>query len=352
MSISSAGSAPARIAVDAMGGDKAPDAVIEGVKEFLNLRKDCRIILVGVEPEMRRIAARVGLYSENVVFKNASEVIDMDETPAVAVRQKKDSSITVGTRIVKEGEADAFFSAGNTGAVMVASLLNLGRIEGVERPAIAAMMPTKTGVSVLLDVGANVNCTAEQLVQFAIMGNIYAEDILKITRPRVGILSIGEEESKGNEVSLKTLAMLKTVPFNFIGNIEGRDIINGNADVIVCDGFVGNVVLKFGEGLAEIIVSMLKEAMMKNVLTKLGALLISPGLKPFKKKLDYAEYGGAPLLGTDGITIISHGSSTPKAIMNAINVASKCFEQKVNEKIRKRIKAFKGEKIEKQAEAR
>ena len=261
----------------------------------------------------------------------------MDEHPANAVRKKKDATIVVATRLVKQGEADALVSAGSTGAQMAAALLGLGRIKGIERPAIATVLPTVEGGKLILDVGANLDATPEQLCQYALMGSIYAERILGISNPRVGLLNVGSEEGKGNELTQKTFPLLKEAAINFIGNIEGRDIPYGRADVIVCEGFVGNVLLKWGEGLAGVFVQVIKEKITSNMIRKLGALAVKPGLKEFAQMMDYAEYGGAPLLGVNGISIICHGSSKTKAIFNAIRVARECVQTQFIEQIREEL---------------
>ena len=315
-----------KIIVDAMGGDYAPEETVHGsvlaAKEF-----DVEIILVGDQVKLRQELAKYNEEKLPISVIHAPEVIAMDEHPAVAVRKKKDSSIVVATQLVKEGHGDAVVSAGSTGAAMAAALLGLGRIKGIQRPAIGSIMPTINGRVLLLDAGANADCTPEHLSQFALMGNIYACRVMGLTNPRVGLLSIGEEETKGNELTLATHAILKGAQFNFIGNIEGRDIFHGTTDVVVCDGFVGNVVLKTAEGLARDLMTMIKDEIKKSILSTVGATLILPGMKELRRRLDPAEYGGAPLLGVNGISIISHGSSKAKAIKSAIRVARDCVAQ-------------------------
>ncbi|MDI6734584.1 MAG: phosphate acyltransferase PlsX [bacterium] len=328
-----------RIAVDAMGGDHAPEAIVAGVIEALGeLNGIAQITLVGKEEIVAKELSRYSIKGMPVVIKNAEQMIEMHESPAQAVKTKKDSSIVVATRALKEGEVQAVVSAGNTGAVMASSLMELGRLEGVNRPAIATLIPTLEGVSILLDVGANVDCKSNQLLQFAMMGDVYARYILKKTNPKIGLLSIGEEEGKGNALTCETFDLLQKTSLNFIGNVEGRDIINGKVDVIVCDGFVGNVVLKFGESLAEMIIGFLKRELSKNISLKLGAFLSKPAFKKFKKLLDYSEYGGAPLLGVDGVCIICHGASSAKAIKNGIRVACEFIDHQVNLHIEESIK--------------
>ena len=305
-----------RIAVDAMGGDYAPHEAVLGAVEAAK-EWSVPVILVGREEELKRELASLEYPSDLISIVNAEETIGMNEPPATAVRKKRNSSIVVANRLVKDGEADAIVSAGNTGAAMAASLLTLGRIPGVSRPAIAIPMPTVKGVTVLLDAGANADCDPEDLLQFAIMGSIYAEAVLKITGPKVGLLNIGEEEEKGNRLTLATYGRLKESSLHFIGNIEGRDIPFGACDVLVCDGFVGNTILKFTEGLPQR--SLLDERGLAQYNTdETWGFTDQTGLKSLKARMDYSEYGGAPLLGVRGVSIISHGSSNAKAFKNAI----------------------------------
>jgi glycerol-3-phosphate acyltransferase PlsX len=301
-----------------MGGDYAPAEVIAGAR-LAAAEYGVRILLVGDEARIREELKRK--VDDAVTVVPASEVIGMEEQPVQAVRRKKDSSIVRAVQLVKEGRAEAMVSAGNTGAVMAAALFGLGRIEGVDRPALMALMPNLQGYTVLLDVGANVDIRPEHLVQFAIMGAAYASTVLKIKAPRVGILSIGEEETKGNELTLNALPLMKKEPLNFIGNVEGRDVFNGCADVVVCDGFVGNVLLKAGEGLAQALEVMVRQEAVRSFPAKvaLGTGLFF--LKELRRRLDYAEYGGAPLLGVNGVVIVAHGSSKARAIKNAVRVA-------------------------------
>jgi len=310
-----------RIALDAMGGDYAPTELVKGAVEAGRAYPDLNIALVG-QPEAIKACGHE--LPPNVTIYPATEVVGMDEHPATAVRRKKDSSIVVATRLVKEGKADAVVSAGSTGAQMAAALLGLGRIKGIERPAIATILPTAAGGKLMLDVGANANAKAQHLYQYAVMGSIYAAKILNIANPKVGLLNIGSEETKGSELSLAAHELLKKAPVNFIGNIEGRDVPQGVADVIICDGFVGNVVLKFAEGMAVTLFEMIKAQLMVTPLRKLGGAMVKPGLKEVARVLDYSEYGGSPLLGVDGISIVCHGSSKAKAVRNAIKVAGEC----------------------------
>jgi glycerol-3-phosphate acyltransferase PlsX len=322
------------IALDAMGADKAPDPEIRGA--ILACRSlPVRVCLVGQQERIRPILNE-HLNGERLPIDvvHASEVIGMDEKAAHAVRSKRDSSMRVGLRLVREKKVAGFFSAGNTGAAMATAKMVLGALPGVDRPALAMVMPTTAGSPcVLLDVGANVDCKPQNLEQFAVMGELYARSVLKISRPRVGLLSIGEEEGKGNELTAETLPLLKQLPINFIGNVEGRDIYNGHADVIVCDGFVGNVALKTSEGLTKLVRDMLKQSLNTTVTAQVGALLSRKAFNAFKKRLDPSEYGGAPLLGVRGVCIIGHGSSNERAIFNGIRVAAEFVQAGINERI-------------------
>lgn len=321
-----------KIAIDAMGGDYAPEEIVKGA--VLACRElGAEIILVGNEDKISATLKEQSISGLKLEIYNATEVIEMDEHPANAVKKKKDSSLLVANRLVKEGAASAVISAGNTGAAMTASLLTLGRIKGINRPAIASPMPTKTGVSVLIDAGANADCDPDNLLQFALMGSIYAEQVFGLPKPRVGLLSIGEEETKGNKLTLAAHQLLRQSPINFIGNIEGRDVHHGECDVIVCDGFVGNIVLKLSEGLAGALFSQIKAALTRNLITTTGALLVKSAFKSLKGRMDYTEYGGAPLLGLNGISIISHGRSNAKAIKNAVKAAMKAVNEDIVGKI-------------------
>ena len=336
-----------KVALDAMGGDYAPHVEVEGAvlaaKEY-----GSQIILVGDAEIVEKELSKYAVKDLPIYVKQASEVIRMDESPSKALR-KKDSSMRVAFDLVKNGEADAVVSAGNSGAAMATAMVVLRKLEGVDRPAIATVMPTLKGACVVLDVGANVDCKPFHLAQFAVMGDVYAQFILKKERPRVGLLSNGSEETKGTDLTRETHAILKQLPMNYIGYIEGRDIFAGNADVVVCDGFVGNVVLKTSEGLADAIGKMLKEEILKSPLAKFGYLLSKEAFGRFKKKVDYSEYGGAPLLGIDGVGIISHGSSTPNAIKNAIRVAQEFASSSANDLLLDHIKKSDIEKLGKKA---
>jgi len=323
-----------KIAVDAFGGDYAPEQIVKGALQAAE-QDGIRVILTGNETRLKSlINGKPG--SDLIEIVHAPEVIQMDEA-AEAVRSKPNSSLVQAARLVKEGAAGALVSAGSTGATMAAGVLTIRRIKGVERPAITSLMPTRTGVALIVDVGANVDCKPSQLVQFAQMGSIYAENVLRIHRPRVGLLNIGHEPSKGNSLVKEVYTMLQDASLNFVGNIEGRDISAGHCDVVVCDGFVGNVVLKFAEGLADALFGMMKEEFTSSLSTKMGALLLKPGLREIKKKVDYTEYGGAPLLGVNGVVIIAHGGSNAKAIYNAIRVAKEGVQQNIVQGIAERM---------------
>ena len=331
-----------KIALDAMGGDRAPRVIVEGAIQALKEYRDLEVILVGDEKKVKKELSKYRTKGLSLSIIHASQVVEMDELPTTALRQKKDSSIMVSARLMKERKAQAIVSAGNTGAAMVATKVVLGTLEGIERPTIATLMPHVYGVSILTDVGANVDCKPQHLLQFAIMGNTYAKEILGIEKPRVGLLSVGKEKVKGNELTRATYELLEKTSLNFVGNVEGRDIFKGSVDVIVCDGFIGNVVLKTAESLAETIQGMLTREIKKNLLRKLGALLSMGAYRALKKRIDYSEYGGAPLLGINGVGIITHGGASALAIKNALRVAGEFINHKVNAHI---IEAVKGEKI-------
>jgi glycerol-3-phosphate acyltransferase PlsX len=322
-----------RVALDAMGGDHAPSVNVEGAVETVNERADIDIILVGNEPLIRQELRNKRYDASRISLEHASQVIEMHDSPTSAIRKKKDSSIRIGVELVKSGRADAFVSAGHSGVVMATSLLLLGTSKGVMRPAIATVMPTLKDTFILLDAGANVDCRPEHLLQFALMGNTYCKLLLGKENPKVALLSIGEEDTKGNELTKEAFKLIKGTRLNFIGNIEGKDMFTGKADVIVCDGFIGNIALKISEGLAETILKMLKREITAVSTGRIGYLMMKPAIKNFKKKTDYDEYGGAPLLGINGACIISHGRSTAKAIKNALKVASDYASKRVFEAI-------------------
>jgi glycerol-3-phosphate acyltransferase PlsX len=322
-----------KVALDAMGGDYAPSVNVEGAVETVNEHDDVEIILVGNEQLIKRELDNKRYSSNRISVVHASQVIEMHEPPTAAIRKKKDSSIRVGIDLVKAGKADAFVSAGHSGVVMATSLLLLGTSKGVDRPAIATVMPTLKDTFILLDAGANVDCKPENLLQFALMGNTYCKLLLNKESPKVALLSIGEEDTKGNELTKEAFKLIKGTRLKFIGNIEGKDMFTGKADVIVCDGFIGNIALKISEGLAETIIKMLKREITSVSTGRIGYLMMKPAIKNFKKRTDYDEYGGAPLLGINGACIISHGRSTAKAIKNALRVASDYARKRVFEEI-------------------
>jgi glycerol-3-phosphate acyltransferase PlsX len=326
-----------RIIVDAMGGDHAPRVVIEGavaaVKEY-----NAEVTLVGDEAVIKTLLFKTRYRGSKIEVCPAGEVIEMYEPAANSVRRKRDSSIVVGVNLVKEAKGGGFFSAGNTGAVVCAATLGLGLLPGIERPGIAIVAPTVKGISLVIDIGANIDPKPNQLLQYGIMADAYCRYILNKDNPTVGILNIGEEEGKGTEFIKEARGLLEKSRLNFIGNVEGKEFFSGKCDVIICDGFVGNIALKVSESAAEAMQVFLKRHLLSNPLSKLGVLLLRSSFKHFKKQLDYAEYGGAPLLGVNGVVIIGHGRSNAKAIKNAIRVAKEEVERKFNEKILEAIK--------------
>ena len=298
---------------------------------------DVEIILVGDEAVLKGECARLGATDARISIRHAPQVVEMHESPAAVARKKRDSSIWIATELVKHGEAGAVVSPGNTGASMVASFFVLGLTKGVERPAIATSLPTLTGEAIMLDVGANVDCSAKHLEQFALMGNEYGKHLFRKPNPRVGLLSIGEEDSKGNEVTKEAFKLLKASSLNFIGNVEGREVYSGSADVVVCDGFIGNVALKISEGVADTIKKLLLKEISGSWMGRLAYPLIAGPLLNLKRRIDYAEFGGAPLLGVNGITMICHGRSSAKAIKNALRRAKGMAEGRVHELIQRDI---------------
>lgn len=317
-----------KIAVDAMGGDHAPLEIVKGAVRA-SAKHGIEVILVGDEERIKSIITRYPASGTKIEVLHASEVVTMDEHPANVIRKKPDSSIVVCANLVKSGAAQAMVSAGNTGAAMSVATLRFGRIPGIVRPAIGSVMPNSVGKCIMLDAGANVDCDVENMIQFAIMGNAYAERMFNIEKPKVGLLSIGEEPSKGNELTKNTNKQLSEIDINFIGNVEGKEIFRGAADVVVCDGFDGNVVLKVTEGVAEFVFEVLRKEIRKNIVSKIAAALVKPIFSRMKKTFDYAEYGGAPLLGLNDICIISHGRSDARAVYNAIKVAANAVENDV-----------------------
>ncbi len=339
------------IAVDAMGGDFGPAPIVEGAAQAAE-ELDVHVVLVGDQQQVAEQVARYPRVSGCLRVKHAPQVVEMHESPAQVARKKRDSSVWIANELVKAGDAQAVVSAGNTGASMVAAFFVLEVIKGVERPAIATTLPTLTGLAIMLDVGANVDCNAQHLFQFGIMGNEYGKCVFNKPNPRVGLLSIGEEDSKGNEVTKETFKLLKGSAINFIGNVEGREVYAGGADVIVCDGFIGNVALKISEGLADAIKKMLMREIAASTLGKLSYLFLAGPLLRLKRKTDYAEFGGAPLLGVNGISIICHGRSSAKAIKNAIKRAKDLAERRLHELIRRDIEESLAAARTEQGEAR
>lgn len=333
------------LALDAMGGDRAPDINVEGA--ILAVKQtDNNVILVGKEDviaaQLEKWSKKYNFPKERISVVNATEIIEMGEHPANAARHKKDSSMAVCCKLVAEGKADAFVSMGNSGAAMAVSLLYLKRIPGVSRPVISVPFPTINGRTIIVDAGANVDCKPEHLLQFAIMGNIYAKNVMGIKNPRVAILSIGEEETKGNELTLETSGLLKKANLNFIGNIEGGDVAKSKADVVVCDGFVGNVFLKTSEGIAEMVSKFIKNSIKSNPLYWGAAPFLKLAMKKVKKKIDYDDVGGAPLLGVNSPCIIGHGKSNSRAVKNALIAAARFAKNNINKKIEEEINKFNG----------
>ena len=324
-----------KVALDAMGGDNAPVAIVQGAIDAIKTSGDIKVYLVGKEALVREELAKYNYNAEQVEVVDATEVIEMAEPPVMAIRKKKDSSIVKALHLVKDGTCDAFVSAGSSGAVLVGGQLIVGRIKGVERPPMAPLIPTETGASLLIDCGANVDARPSHLVQFAKMGSVYMENVMGIKNPKVAIVNIGAEEEKGNALVKETFPLLKNTPeINFIGSIEARDIPKGYADVIVCEAFVGNVILKLYEGVGGTLIKKVKEGMMTSLRSKIGALLVKPALKTCLKAFDLEEYGGAPLLGLKGLVVKTHGSSKAVEIKNTILQCKTFKEQNINEKIK------------------
>jgi glycerol-3-phosphate acyltransferase PlsX len=328
-----------RVAVDAMGGDFAPDVNIDGAVDAVQEKDDLNVILVGDERSIKEGLKGRGYTESRISTLHASEVISMEASPSYAVRRKKDSSIRRAVELVRDGSSDAVVSAGNSGAMMALALFMLGTSEGVDRPAIATVMPSFKEPFLLLDAGANVDCNPLNLLQFGLMADAYCKHILQRPKPRIAILSIGEEPAKGNELTKEAYKLLANAPINFMGNIESKDAYMGEADGIVCDGFVGNIFLKTSEGLADLVMKMLKREISSSAAGKLGSMLFSPAFRNLEKVIDYDEYGGAPLLGINGSCIIGHGRAMPKAIKNAIITASDFSRKKVHEAVSAEIKS-------------
>ncbi len=326
------------VAVDAMGGDNAPTEIVKGAIDAVNSCEGIKVILVGMEDVVNQELSKYEYNKDKIEVVNATEVIQTEEPPVNAIRRKKDSSIVVAMNLVKNNQADAFVSAGSSGAVLVGGQLIVGRIKGIERPPLAPLIPTKDGVALLIDCGANVDARPSHLVQFAKMGSIYMENIVGVKNPRVAIVNIGAEEEKGNALVKETFPLLKNCPdINFIGSIEARDIPSGYADVIVSEAFVGNVILKLYEGVGNTLIAKVKEGLMSSLRTKIGALLIKPALKKTLKSFQTDEYGGAPLLGLNGLVVKTHGSSKAKEVCNSIIQCVNFKEQEINEKIKEKL---------------
>ncbi len=328
-----------KIVIDAMGGDNAPAVEVEGALQAIG-EYDCEIILVGDQTRINEMLNKHGGKPDRITVKHASETIDMNEPAALSVRRKRNSSIVVGLELLKHNEADAFVSAGNTGAVVCAATLSLRLLPGIERPGIAVIIPTLVGTTMILDVGANITPKPLHLLQYGIMADAYSKYILHKDNPSVGLLNVGEEETKGTDFIKEAHTLLSESKLNFKGNIEGRDIYAGETDVVLCDGFVGNVILKVSESVVDTIVKLLKKEIKSSIIATLGAALSSSAFNELKKKLDYSEYGGAPLLGIDGRVIISHGSSNPKAIKNAVRAATLFIKQEVNKHILEELESY------------
>ncbi|MBU3875608.1 phosphate acyltransferase PlsX [Faecalicatena sp. AGMB00832] len=336
-----------RVALDAMGGDNAPGEMIKGAVEAVKQRGDIKILMTGPEELLEKALSEYTYPKDQIEIVNATEVIETAEPPVMAIRRKKDSSIVVAMNLVKKGEADAFVSAGSSGAILVGGQVIVGRIKGVERPPLAPLIPTAKGVSLLIDCGANVDARPSHLVQFAKMGSIYMENIIGKKNPTVGIVNIGAEEEKGNALVKETFPLLKECKdINFVGSVEARDIPSGAVDVVVCEAFVGNVILKLYEGVGGTLIKKIKGSMMTSLRSKIGALLVKPALKATLKDFDASEYGGAPLLGLNGLVVKTHGSSTSKEVCNSIIQCVTFKEQRINEKIRDVISPAQEEKKE------
>ena len=327
-----------KIVVDAMGGDHAPAVAVDGAVQAAR-DLGLEIILVGREADVRSELKRHDTAGLPLTMRHAEQVIEMDEHPAAAVKTKKDSSMVVAMELLRHHEADAFFTAGNSGGALAAALFRLGRIRGIKRPALSTIFPSQTpqGYCFLLDIGANADCKPEYLVQFALMGSLYAERVLGVPNPRVAIVSNGEEEGKGNQLVQEAAPLLRTSSFNFVGNAEGKDIVRGLADVVITDGFTGNVIIKLAEGVSRFLLEVLKEELTSSNVSKVGALLAKPAFDQVKRRLDYREYGGAPLLGVDGVVIVGHGRSDALAIRNGIRMAAQTVENGVLDAIKQGI---------------
>ena len=324
-----------KIVVDAMGGDLAPGVNVQGAIDALREFSDVSIVLVGRKDEVRACLGEYADVADRLEIVDAPDVITTDEHPVMALRKKPRSSLVMGMNLVREGQAEAIVSAGSTGAIMAGAMFRIGRIEGIERPALAPVLPAPGRPLMLIDSGANVDCKPEWLVQFGLMGSVYMEKVMGVRAPEVGLINIGVEAEKGDNLTRQTFELMSQgQPYRFAGNIEAREILSGQADVLVCDGFVGNVVLKYTEGMAEAMMAMLKESLMSSFATKIGAALSKPAFRAFKRRLDYNAYGGAPLLGVEGAVVKAHGSSGEEAICNAVRQARTMLEGGVVERIR------------------
>lgn len=320
-----------RIALDAMGGDHGPRPAVEGAVAAVR-RLGIEVVLVGRARYLERLIAAIKVRDSRIHLVDAPDIVTMEDSPKESLR-KRQSSLAVSAELVRKGDCQAFVSAGNTGAVHAHALLSLRTLPGIKKPAIATLLPTYSEPVVVLDAGANVDCKPRQLVNFAIMGHVYAREVLRRANPRVGLLNIGEEETKGNELTIEVGRILRSTKLNFLGNAEGRDVFSGDYDVIVCDGFVGNVLLKCAEGCAQFAMQSIKREVRKSLLTLIGAVMMKPALRRFRRRVDYDEYGGAPLLGTNGVCIICHGKSNTKAFKNALRVAREAVSQQLNQHI-------------------
>ncbi|HAS74900.1 MAG TPA: phosphate acyltransferase PlsX [Clostridiales bacterium UBA8960] len=328
-----------KIGFDGMGGDHGPKETVKGAVDALEIIKG-DIVIFGDDAALRTELSKYKFDASRIEVVHTTEVVGNDDKPVKAIKGKPDSSMVVGLKALRKGEIDAFVSAGNTGALLAGSLLKVGRIKGISRPALCTIYPTMNGASVLVDAGANAECKPRNLIEFAYMGSMYADKVLGLKNPKVALVNIGSEETKGTPLYIETHKMLKETDLNFVGNVEGRDIPAGNVDVIVADGFTGNIILKLTEGVAMQIVSGLKKQIMKNTIGKIGGLLLKRNLSDFKKMIDYTEYGGAPLLGVNGLVVKAHGSSNAKAFKNAIKYAQIGIESSLVEEIRQKVSSF------------
>jgi phosphate acyltransferase len=328
-----------RIAVDAMGGDYAPVAVVEGAVQALRKYDDIQeLFLVGDEPTVRAECGRLGRPDPRITFVHSTQIVTMSDSAVEGVRRKKDSSVSRAVDLVKEGKAQAIVSAGHTGAAVAATTIKLRMLEGIDRPGIATVMPTEKNLFVLIDAGANIDARPVELLQYGIMGSLYSQHVLGFKNPRVGLMSIGEEDLKGNDLTKETFKLLERSNLNFVGNVEGHDVFEGKVEVIVCDGFVGNVVLKTAESLAHALFRWLKTEVTRNPIRIAGGMLLQNAFRSIRRKTDYAEYGGAPLLGINGVCIIGHGTSSPKAVCNAIRVARESINNQLTNHIVEQVR--------------